>query len=195
MFISIIIPAYNVEKTILKCINSVKNQRYQKKEIIVVDDGSIDSTKNILKDTSRINVIFQKNRGPGAARNKGVTKAKGDLLLFLDSDCIINDISFLDKLVLKFKDKSIVAVGSGYKKTLGDKYLEQFGLLEHRFKLLNMPKQVITTSSNCICCKSAIFKKIKGFPINKRFIYAEDILFCYKFTVKIFSNFFSSIFT
>ena len=89
MFISIIIPAYNVEKTILKCINSVKNQRYQKKEIIVVDDGSIDSTKNILKDTSRINVIFQKNRGPGAARNKGVTKAKGDLLLFLDSHAIL----------------------------------------------------------------------------------------------------------
>jgi glycosyltransferase involved in cell wall biosynthesis len=180
MFISIIIPAFNVEKTILKCINSVKNQKYKKKEIIVVDDGSIDSTKNILKDQNGIITIFQKNMGPGAARNKGANIAKGDLLLFLDSDCLINDIYFLDKIILKFKDKTIIAVGSGYKKTLGNRFLEQFGLLEHRFKLLNIPKQVTTTSSNCICCRSLNFKKIKGFPINKKFIYAEDILFCYK---------------
>lgn len=88
--ISVIIPVYNVEKYIKKCVYSVTNQTYSNLEIILVDDGSTDNSKIIcdelaLKD-SRISVIHQKNEGLSSARNKGIDNASGEWIAFLDSD-------------------------------------------------------------------------------------------------------------
>lgn len=92
--ISIIIPIYNVEKYLSKCIDSIINQTYQKIEIILVDDGSPDSCPNIcdayaLKD-SRIKVIHKKNGGLSDARNEGIKIASGKYIGFVDSDDFIN---------------------------------------------------------------------------------------------------------
>lgn len=92
--ISIIIPAYNVEKFIEKAISSCINQSYKNIEIIVVDDGSTDNTSKLIdkmKDRdNRINVIHKKNEGVSIARNTGLQNAKGDYIIFLDADDYIS---------------------------------------------------------------------------------------------------------
>jgi glycosyltransferase involved in cell wall biosynthesis len=85
--ISAIIPAYNSEDTIAATIDSALAQDYPNLELIVVDDGSTDSTPRILnRYLPRIRVILQSNRGPSAARNAGAAVASGELLAFLDAD-------------------------------------------------------------------------------------------------------------
>lgn len=88
--ISVIIPVYNVEKYLERCLDSVLNQSFHDIEVICVDDGSTDSSSEILdryavKDT-RIRVIHQENRGIAAARNVGLDAATGRYISFLDSD-------------------------------------------------------------------------------------------------------------
>ena len=82
---SIIIPVYNVEKYLKKCLDSVFNQTYKDYEVIVVNDGTKDNSMDIVKDYD-VKVINQKNQGLSAARNAGVKKATGEYLIFLDSD-------------------------------------------------------------------------------------------------------------
>lgn len=86
---SIIVPSYNSEKTIRRCIESVLAQTYRNYELIVVDDGSTDKTGTICKEYSidnRFYYIYQDNAGEGPARNKGLEVCKGEYILFLDSD-------------------------------------------------------------------------------------------------------------
>lgn len=88
--ISIIVPIYNAEKFLSRCVNSVLNQNYENIEVILVDDGSIDKSGKICdeyaKKDKRIRVIHQKNSGVSAARNTGIDNATGDYIEFLDSD-------------------------------------------------------------------------------------------------------------
>ena len=88
--ISVIIPVYNVEKYLPKCLDSVLNQGFDGVEIIAVNDGSTDSSGEILKTYAEkynnIIVINQENGGQGDAKNKGIKNASGDYFLFLDSD-------------------------------------------------------------------------------------------------------------
>ena len=90
MRFSVIIPVYNVESFLERCIESVLSQDYEDYEIIAVDDGSKDSSLEILKSyerkTNKIHIISQENKGLGGARNTGIVCAKGDYLVFLDSD-------------------------------------------------------------------------------------------------------------
>jgi len=92
MLVSVIIPVYNVEKYIEKCILSVINNNLQVEdyEIIVVDDESPDQSvsviRNLMVSNNQIKLISQVNKGLGGARNTGVNKAKGDYVLFLDAD-------------------------------------------------------------------------------------------------------------
>jgi len=89
--ISIIIPAYNAEKRIERCINSILNQTYENIEVIVVDDGSIDKTYEILKQIKdeRLNIYKKENGGVSSARNYGLKKANGTYIGFVDSDDFI----------------------------------------------------------------------------------------------------------
>jgi glycosyltransferase involved in cell wall biosynthesis len=94
--ISIIIPLYNAEKTISKTLASLEKQTYQDFEVIIVNDGSLDNSEqivaNYLQKTDNNHSYFflnQKNQGAPAARNRGFKEAKGDFLLFCDSDAIL----------------------------------------------------------------------------------------------------------
>lgn len=88
--VSIIIPVYNAEKYLKKCIDSVLSQTLKEIEIILVDDGSIDDSTNILNDYAKnhknIKVIHQQNSGPAIARNAGMEIATGEYIGFIDSD-------------------------------------------------------------------------------------------------------------
>jgi glycosyltransferase involved in cell wall biosynthesis len=87
-FVTVVVPAFNVEKYIEACIESVLNQTFKNFEILVVNDGSTDNTVERLKrfDDPRIHVIKQFNRGLAGARNTGIRRAAGDYVAFLDSD-------------------------------------------------------------------------------------------------------------
>lgn len=183
--VSVIIPAYNSEKTILNCILSLKKQKYKNFEIIAVDDGSTDNTESILKKIKGIKVISQKNRGQGAARNEGARKAKGEIVVFIDSDCEARNKLWLKKLVDTYeKDKRVVGMASGYSGSIGKEFIEEYAYLELKYRLRKMPENVLTASSSNISCRKRIFNKIGGFPEDKRLISAEDILFSYNLSRK-----------
>lgn len=101
MKISAIVPVYNTEKYVGRCIESILAQTFSDWELILVDDGSNDGSLNILKkyesQESRIKVIHQDNAGPGIARNTGIKHSSGDYIVFADSDDrITND--YFEKL-------------------------------------------------------------------------------------------------
>ena len=98
--ISIIIPTYNYAQYICEAIESVLNQTYKDFKIIVIDDGSTDNTKEVIKPyLNKMKYIYQQNSGPSAARNRGIQEAKGEYIAFLDAD----DIWLPQKLELQIK--------------------------------------------------------------------------------------------
>lgn len=109
MKISVIVPIYNVEKYIEKCINSIINQTYKDLEIILVDDGSTDSSGKICdeyaKKDKRIKVIHKKNGGVSSSRNIALTIANGDYITWIDSDDWIEKDTYskLADIILKNK--------------------------------------------------------------------------------------------
>lgn len=95
--ISIIIPAYNSEKTVLRSINNLLNQDIINCELIIVNDGSTDNTKDVILNLienecqdNNIKLINQQNRGLGAPRNTGITNSTANYITFLDADDTLN---------------------------------------------------------------------------------------------------------
>lgn len=88
--ISVMIPAYNAERYIKECLESLKNQTYKNIEIVIVNDGSTDCTQSIceeyVSEDNRFRLVNQENGGEGAARNRGLQEAKGKYLCFVDAD-------------------------------------------------------------------------------------------------------------
>lgn len=109
--VSIIIPCYNVEKYINKCIDSVLNSTLKDIEIIAIDDGSKDATYKILKEYTdeRLKVFTQENMGQAKTRNKAINLSSGEYLFFLDSDDYI-DTDLLSKLYSETKNGSDIVI-------------------------------------------------------------------------------------
>ena len=105
--ISVIVPIYNVEKYLEKCLGSIINQTYKNLEIICVNDGSTDNSLEILKkysnQDSRIIIIDKKNGGLSSARNEGLKIATGEFIGFVDSDDYIESNTY-EECILKFKE-------------------------------------------------------------------------------------------
>ena len=91
MKLSIIIPAYNAEAYLPQCLDSILAQEHQGCEVIVVDDGSTDGTAALLDCYHDVKVIHQENRGMSTARNRGLDEARGEYILFVDSDDLLTD--------------------------------------------------------------------------------------------------------
>lgn len=127
ILISVVIPVFNVENFLNECVNSVLNQDYKNFEIILVDDGSTDSSPKICdsfaKSDNRIKVIHKENEGLGMARNTGIENACGDYVYFLDSDDYIDKNTFIKCInyIKKFKPNIIFF---GHRKFNNDKILE-----------------------------------------------------------------------
>ncbi|MBR2827683.1 MAG: glycosyltransferase family 2 protein [Bacilli bacterium] len=101
--ISIIIPIYNGELRLRNCLDSIVEQDYESKEIILIDDGSIDKTKDICleytKKYKNIKYYYQENKGVSEARNNGIEKAKGKYLYFMDCDDTIPNKEVIKKMI------------------------------------------------------------------------------------------------
>jgi glycosyltransferase involved in cell wall biosynthesis len=111
---SVIIPVYNVEKYLNKCLNSVLNQEYEDFEIILINDGSIDSSLEICdefaKNNECVEVISQENQGLSISRNVGLKHAKGVYILFLDSDDYWDSSVVFADLDVEIEDKTEVVL-------------------------------------------------------------------------------------
>lgn len=115
--ISIIVPAYNVEKYIKACLDSIIIQTYSNFEVIVINDGSTDQTKKMLNEyesNPKIRIFSQENGGLSAARNHGLKLANGELVCFIDSDDSVKS-DYLEKLVAPFiEDVDVDITVCGY---------------------------------------------------------------------------------
>ena len=105
--ISVIVAVYNTEKYVEKCLNALLNQTYQNLEIIVVEDGSTDNSKEVLKkyaDNKKIKIIYnKKNSGLSYSRNVGLENATGDYIGYIDSDDYVY-LDYYEKLKIKEQD-------------------------------------------------------------------------------------------
>ena len=105
--ISVIVPVYNAERFLKKCVDSVRNQSFSDLEIILVDDGSLDHSPEICdrlaEEDSRIRVIHQKNGGVSRARNTGLEAASGEYVIFLDSDDYIDSCMY-EKMIRRAEE-------------------------------------------------------------------------------------------
>lgn len=112
--VSIIMPVYNAENTLSKCIDSIINNDYLDYELIIINDGSTDNSLKILEEYKKINkkiiLLSQENKGVSAARNLGIETATGEFCAFVDADDYIeNDI--YKQIFSKIGDSDIVAIG------------------------------------------------------------------------------------
>ena len=119
--ITIVIPVYNAEKTLNKCIDSLLNQSYKNTEIIAINDGSTDDSLKILKQyESKIVLVNQNNMGPAVARNNGILKTTGDFIVFVDSDDYVK-CDYIEKLEEGIKDNDVAI--TGYLRSVDDKVI------------------------------------------------------------------------
>jgi len=181
--ISVIIPAYNAEKYISYTLDSVLQQTYKLFEIIIVDDGSTDSTARQVKklDDPRIRYVFQENKGVSAARNAGISLAKYGLIAFLDSDDLW-DVDYLESIVyLTRKYSEASAFATAYRFRLSNKKsvhanfsLKKKGIkdliLEDYFSA-SLKDPIIGSSS--VAVRKEVFEKIGGFPVGHQL--SEDL--------------------
>lgn len=159
LFVSVIMPAYNAEKTIEKTISSVLNQSYDKFEIIIIDDGSKDNTAEIVsaianKDKRIRFFRNEKNVGVSATRNRGISLAKGDWIAFLDSD----DMWTADKL-----EKQIKLIANKARANLlftGSSFIdENNNPYSYILKIPEVVKYRDLLKQNVISCSSVLVKK------------------------------------
>lgn len=112
--ISIIIPVYNAEKYLRKCLDSVMNQTYNNLQIILIDDGSVDQSGIICDEyaskDSRFEVYHQPNSGQASARNSGLSHANGDWIGFVDNDDII-ELNMYERLLRNAKNNCVYVSG------------------------------------------------------------------------------------
>lgn len=113
--VSVIIPIYNAEKSLEKCVNSVINQTYKDLEIILVDDGSTDKSLTICKSfkDKRVKVYTQKNSGPSCARNLGLKSSDGNYVIFVDSDDYMEN-NMIELMLEKLKSENSDLCICGY---------------------------------------------------------------------------------
>ena len=197
-FFTIGIPVYNVEKYLSKCLDSVLSQSFEDFEIIAVNDGSPDSSIDILNEyaakDSRITVISRPNCGVSAARNTIITIANGRYLFFLDSDDFM-----LEDVLLKARDAIVEndypdVLNTGYLKTIGDKRIEyhcvypgdeyynpELSMDENWLKLWASRKTVDLIMTKFF---STEFLKISGIRFINRLVANEDSDFIFNINRK-----------
>lgn len=184
--VSVIIPVYNVEKYLARCIQSVVNQTYLNLEILLVNDGSTDSSGKICdhfaENEDRVQVIHKKNGGLSDARNVGLDIAQGEWITFVDSDDWVSQdyIEFMLNIAL---EKKVQIVSAQYVNTIGDKEpyirhrkddIQVFDNIEGIRALLY--QKYFTTSAGCKLYKKKLWEDIR-FPKGKLY---EDVTTIYE---------------
>lgn len=168
--ISIIIPVYNTEKYIQKCIDSLYQQNLNI-EIIFIDDGSTDNSKEIINNYSkkddRIKVLSQNNQGPAVARNLGLEVAQGNYIAFLDSDDWIenNSLEMLYNVAIEFDVDMIMGNTLFYFNEIK---------IERRYEIPQEITNILYTGKDCFI---ELMKSFSYVPMQSNYIYKRRFLF------------------
>ena len=164
--VSVVVPVYNAEKTIAGLIESLLSQDYPKElvEIIIVDNNSTDKSRQIIQEYPVELLEEKESQGPGAPRNKGVRRAKGQILAFVDSDCTAT-AQWLKEGVKKILSESADLVGGQVKFRLSAKKTpaEIFDSLTNMQIEHNIKDRSITKTSN-LFVRPHVFDRIGFFP-------------------------------
>lgn len=188
LLISIIVPVYNVEKYLSRCINSIINQTHKNLEIILVDDGSTDKSGYICEEfkakDKRIRVIHKENGGLSDARNSGLKIAQGDYIGFVDGDDWIDVHMYEELLKVSLNNKSDI-VSCGFQKIWENETVENKYILNNKkietFNTEEALKKLLTNDSidEMVWNKLYKYKTIKNiyFKVGK---YHEDVFWTYK---------------
>ena len=185
--ISIIVPAYNAEKTIEKTLMTICHQTYTDLEIIVIDDGSKDKTFDIVKSLAeqdhRIIAVRQNNAGPGAARNTGISTASGSYIMFADSDdeMRINAVERMYETASKMADTELVVCGFTINKEQGNTFelKPDAGSWEKDSYYVGIEMLQGKKCFNSLCNKLFLSRIIKenSIAIDTKLTMGEDYLF------------------
>lgn len=165
--VSVILPVYNVEDYLEQCLDSICQQTLNDIEILCIDDGSTDDSRAILQKyackDSRIHLILQNNKGAGAARNVGLTVAKGKYLSFLDADDFFEK-DFLNLLYQKAeKTEADIVVCSAFEYDSKEKTAKK---MSHSLKVTNLPDKDIFSYKDM---PDYIFNSFQNWAWNKLF--------------------------
>lgn len=182
--VTVIIPAYNVEKYIDKCIASLSGQTFKNIEIIIVDDGSSDGTINIVNDLmkkdERIKLIRQNHSGPNDARKKGIDIAQGEYMMFVDADDFL-DTTAISALISWFKKKDVDSIKFGAKRFPEGKILPSILGKDEKSKVFERKEVIrLLLISGCLnnlfsqIYKTRFLRSISAF--ENRVIFGEDLL-------------------
>lgn len=177
--VSVIVPAYNAEKTIVECVKSILQQTYKQIEIIVVDDGSTDHTLEILKkEKFDITILSKENGGASSARNYGLLYCKGEFIQFVDSDDCI-EVNMVEKLIsiLQETNSDLAICGYRYYGTTKEFSPEKHtysGDAEIKRSFLELWR---TTFINVPWNKIYRFSILDGLRFNDNLIVGEDLTF------------------
>ncbi|MDI6782998.1 MAG: sugar transferase [bacterium] len=182
MFISVIVPVYNAESTIGDCLTALTKQTVSQSdyEIVVVDDGSTDNTSEIVRQFPVI-YIREENQGPAMARNLGAQVAKGDLILFTDSDCI-PEPDWIEKMLVPFKNNPEVVGVKGVYLTQQKQLAARFAQaeFEERYERLKKFKYIDFVDSYSAGFKKEVFLSIGGFDPAFAVANNEDVELSYR---------------
>ncbi|MCI8565604.1 MAG: glycosyltransferase family 2 protein [Lachnospiraceae bacterium] len=171
--VSVVIPAYNRENTIIRAINSVLNQTYSDLEVIVVDDCSTDNTKEAVLSICDSRVKYHRldcNSGACVARNTGVALANGEIIAFQDSDDFWHE-NKLERQLAYIKKENYDFITCGFYRIIGDERYA-IGIKECPEDSVQLWCELLNynwVSTQTIVCKKACFEKISFDPIIKRF--------------------------
>ena len=163
-FVSVIVPARNAARVLPDCLAALDAQVYPRDlyEVIVVDDGSTDETATVA-DGRGVKVIRIPPSGPGAARNRGVEKAKGDLLLFTDADCL-PDPGWIRALVRPFDDPQVAAAKGIYRSDQRS-WTARFVQAEYesRYRLMARRESIDFVDTYAAAYRRRAFEEVGGF--------------------------------
>ena len=185
MKISIIIPVYNSSSTLKECLDSIFSSTFKDYEVIVVSGNSTDDSIKIAKQFQIKIIELPENKGPALARNKGFQVAQGDIILFLDSDVILNKNS-LSLIIDKFSLAEVNAIQGIYSHEPNYKYLAtQFYQSYLCYYVWPKNKKYASTLvTGCFAIRKEIFNKFGGFDVNIENASCEDEKFGYSLIEK-----------
>ncbi len=179
--ISIIIPMLNAERTLEACLQSINSIVDKNYEVILVDDGSQDSSLEIAARYPFRLLQHLQTKGAAASRNYGASQAKGDILLFLDAD-IIAQKDIISRVRRRFAedDRISAMVGSYTKHTTEKGFFSIYKNLEHHFAHHSFDKEFISFVTFAGAVKKSVFEELNGFNSDYEGATVEDVEFGYR---------------
>jgi glycosyltransferase involved in cell wall biosynthesis len=167
-FISVIIPVYNGEKFLPRCLDALKSTSYQQYELIVVDDCSTDRSDEISRQKGARVLKTSRQSGPGAARNLGAQKARGEILFFVDADVVVKPDA-IERVAANFINHPEIAAvfGSYDDEPDAQNFISQYKNLFHRFVHQQGSSEAETFWAGCGAVRRDVFLALDGFDVER----------------------------